>query len=232
MKYGVLAIALLVAGCGSTMPDVRPLSTRQVETSPFARAYQMGKANLLADRAGLAIVMFEKALAIDPLSVAALNALGTAYDELHRPDVARTFYVKALSIEPGSADTLNNMAVSAAMAGDGAAARELFARAAHLDPANSTIRDNMQIATTVPRDRVASVPDMDAGRPRLERSGFSEFTLTIPSPGIKTQTLPALTGALPQAPTVASEPPRPAQATGSPTGSSIWRDFAAFIGIF
>jgi tetratricopeptide (TPR) repeat protein len=194
MKYAPLAVTLLLAACGGTMPEIRPLAMAQsLEMSPYAEAYQSGKAHLMADRVGLAIVMFEKALAFDPLSVAALNAIGTAYDELHRPEVAKAYYVKALAIEPNSADTLNNMAVSAAMAGDEAAAHDLFARAAQLAPANSTISDNIQVAGMTPQDDLASLPDADANRPRLERTGLSEITLTIPATVIETWTLPAPT---------------------------------------
>ena len=182
MRIAPLAMALCVAACGDATTDVRPLSSVQsVETSPFDRAYQAGKTHLKADRVGLAIVLFEKALARDPLSVAALNGLGAAYDELHRPDVAKTYYLKALAIEPKGADTLNNMAISAAMAGDTATARGLLVEAADLDPANSTIRNNLQIAALAPKDRPPSPPAADADRPGVERSGLMELTLTIPA---------------------------------------------------
>lgn len=197
MKYALFSLALLLAGCGGAMPDIRPLRpAHSVEISPFASTYAAGKAHLLANRAGLAVVMLEKALAIDPLSVAALNALGTAYDELHRPEVAKAYYIKALAIEPDSADTLNNMAVSAAIAGDMAAARSLFARAVGIDPGNSMIRDNVQHAAMPPQDRVARLPEVDPNRPRLERTGLSEFTLTIPTSIVETRTKPVPTGHL------------------------------------
>lgn len=186
-------MALCVAACGDATTDVRPLSTVQsVETSPFDRAYQAGKAHLMADRIGLAIVLFEKALARDQLSVAALNGLGAAYDELHRPDVAKTYYLKALAIEPKGADTLNNMAISAAMAGDPATARDLLVAAASLDPANSTIRSNLQIATLAPQDRPPSPRAAGTDRPQVERSGLMELTLTIPatSPASRDPLLP------------------------------------------
>src|SRR5262249_35040805 len=83
--------------------------------SPFQDAYETGKKHLMADRAGLAIVYFEQSLAIDPFSVAALNAIGAAYDQLFRFEIAKLYYMRALDIEPNGADTLNNMATSAAM---------------------------------------------------------------------------------------------------------------------
>jgi hypothetical protein len=148
MRYALLGAILLLFGCGGvTMPEIRPHAMPEsAAVSPFDNAYQAGKSHLMADRIGLAIVMFEKALLIDPLSVPALNATGTAYDELHRAEVAKKYYIKALSIEPNSADTLNNMAISAAMAGNLEESHELFLRAARLDPTNPTIVANLQIA--------------------------------------------------------------------------------------
>ena len=180
----------LVAACGGTMPEIRPHAMPEsARAAPFTNAYDAGKRHLLADRTGLAIVMFEKALAINPVSVAALNAIGAAYDELHRPEVAQMYYVKALSIESNSADTLNNMAVSAAIAGDQNTSSTLFARAASLDPNNPMIRENMQLAGLVPSGPLLTetpiMPEVIAAiyqnRPRIERTGLTEITLTLPA---------------------------------------------------
>lgn len=183
MRIAPLATVLLVAACGGgTMPDMRPLAPAQsTELSPFDQAYQAGKSHLMADRLGLALVMFEKALAYEPLSVAALNGMGAAYDQLHRPELAKVYYAKALILEPSGADTLNNMAISVAMAGDAAMARKLLNRAADIEPTNATIRNNLQIAGMAPQDPRPSQPDADVTRPQLERSGLMELTLTIPA---------------------------------------------------
>ncbi len=190
IRLAFLSSTLLVAACGSiSYPTVRPLPMASTEkVSPFEVAYEAGKRHLLADRAGLAIVMFERALTIEPRSVAALNASGAAYDELHRPEAAKRYYLKALAVEPNSADTLNNMAVSAMIAGDDTAARALLARAADLDATNPTIRENMQIAGLGPMPEpigepviVQDAPVADEDRPAIERTGFTEYTLTIPA---------------------------------------------------
>jgi tetratricopeptide (TPR) repeat protein len=138
-------VALLLPACGSAeLPAVRAhVLPESTTSSPFEAAYTVGKKHLAADRLGLAIVMFEKALVIDPLSVNALNACGVAYDDLHRYKVALAYYKRALMIEPNSADTYNNMAVSALMSQDYASAEAYFAQAAKLDPNNETIRNNM-----------------------------------------------------------------------------------------
>jgi hypothetical protein len=73
------AIALLVSACADAMPEIRPLPGHAAaDILPFDSVYAAGKAHLAANRVGLAVVMFRRALAIDPLSVAALNATGTA----------------------------------------------------------------------------------------------------------------------------------------------------------
>ena len=115
-NIALFAIAISISACAGSMPEIRQLPPQPTaEVSPFDNAYRAGKIHLRADRVGLALVMFQRALAIDPLSVAALNAVGAAYDKLHRRDLAAQSYAKALAIEPNSADTLNNMAISAAM---------------------------------------------------------------------------------------------------------------------
>jgi tetratricopeptide (TPR) repeat protein len=169
--------SFLVAACGGvTMPTVRPLPmTANDKMSPFDVAYDAGKRHLLADRPGLAVVMFERALAIDPGSVVALNAIGSAYDDLHRPDAARPYYVKALAIEPENADTLNNMAISAAMTGDTDTATGLFNRAAALDPNNPLIQENMRVAGLIPEPNTTMpvISDLAAVVSRQESRGVA-----------------------------------------------------------
>jgi tetratricopeptide (TPR) repeat protein len=200
MRYALVSAALLLAACGGGMPDIRahPLP-ESLAVSRFESAYEAGRRHWAADRVGLALVSFQAALALDPLSVAALNAVGAAYDELRRPDVARAYYAKALAIEPESADTLNNMAVSAALAGDEPKAAELFARAAGRDPEDATIRANLRFAGLA---HAAPSPS-DSGfldealaaaaesQPQLERTGLAEFTLVLPTSAVEAMLLPA-----------------------------------------
>jgi Flp pilus assembly protein TadD len=190
MRIVVLLASTLLAACGSIdFPEIRPhVMPESAAVAPFEKAYEAGKSHLMADRVGLAIFMFEKALVLDPNSVAALNAIGVAYDDLRRPEVAKMYYFKALAIEPNSGDTLNNMAVSATIAGETKTAHELFARAAELDARNSTIRENMRMADASPEGRVAATPPQETDavaeeedRATLERTGVAEYTLTIPT---------------------------------------------------
>jgi tetratricopeptide (TPR) repeat protein len=210
MKYLLLASTLLVTACGGiSLPEIKPYTTETASVTPFAAAYDNGKKHLCADRAGLAIVAFEKALAIDPTSVAALNAIAMAYDQLHRPDVAKVYYLKALAIEPNSADTLNNMAVSTANSGDVKTASEFFTRAAELAPNDGTIHENMQLAGLA-SPAGPSPPDsgimpeviaaIDENRPQIERTGLDEYTLTLP---------PTTIQVMPLAPIAVSTLPKP-----------------------
>jgi Flp pilus assembly protein TadD len=175
-------VAALLTGCSTGGKlNVRPLGpTASVPASPFESAYQAGKNHLLADELGLAIVMFQKALAINPIAISALNANGIVYDELHRSDVAKRYYMRALAIEPNSLETLNNMGVSLRLAGKPNEARYFFQRAMAVDNSNKTIRANLARL-----DEIDTMPSLTASteqpeeRPDLERSGLAIYTLTI-----------------------------------------------------
>ena len=189
--------ALLLSGCSGLGFGERPLANASGgEPTPFDKFYAAGKQQMAANRLGLAIVDFERALALDPRSVRALNALGACYDDLHRYDIAMGFYKKALAIEPRSADTLNNMAVSLAMAGFPTDAEYTLRKAASLDPGNKTIQLNMASMNSLGAARAApkraEIPaaadaGFDPNRPRIERTGVQTYMLYIkkkPSPRV------------------------------------------------
>jgi type IV secretion system protein VirB1 len=206
MKRDVAAVAglLMLTGCGMPRIDIRPTGTAVSARSPAERAYQEGKADLAAGRAGLAIVAFETALANDPRSVSVLNALGAAYDELNRYDVAQTFYQQALKLEPDSPDVINNMAVSLRMAGKPEAA-QWFIRAARLDPKNSVIRANVTLAEADPavsRMAVPAAPRMaDIAAPRAVEAATPPVANTV-APRVADTAVARV--ALPVAPPVAT----------------------------
>ena len=175
--------ALLLAGCGGSL-HIRPVTNGGSALSRFDQLYASGKASLRQDRVGLALVYFEKALAIEPRSVAVLNAVGTAYDELHHPALASRYYAQALAIEPRSADTLNNMAVSALLAGKQAEARELFETAFAIDSRDARIRTNIALLDLMAAPRVARLQPNEGKAPGLviERTGPAAFRLNLPPP--------------------------------------------------
>jgi hypothetical protein len=190
----LLGSTLCVSACmGSGYPTIRPMHSQAIsQETPFERAYIEGKRQLAAGRAGLAVVAFERASRLDPLSVGALNGIGAAYDDLRRYDIALTYYKQALLLAPHNADTTNNIAVSLQLAGD-PAAREWFQRAAQLDPANQVISANIvqahadntnsrDVQGTTSQEASASPPSptVDANVPTLQRSGVAEFQLGLP----------------------------------------------------
>jgi tetratricopeptide (TPR) repeat protein len=179
-----LGATLLIAACGGGMPNIRPIGggSEGVALSRFDKAYAAGKASLQRNHIGLALVLFQKALVLQPESVAALNAVGAAYDELHFPGMAARYYAKALELEPRSADTLNNMAISAALAGRPDQARDLFAAALALDFDNPILRANLGLierADLAGTRMTGGAEEMLAGGPIIERIGMASFSLTV-----------------------------------------------------
>ena len=188
-RSAILLLSLLLAGCTMLGLGERPADNASAsEGSAFDRFYLAGKNQMAANRVGLAIVDFERALALDPRSVKTLNALGACYDGLHRYDIAMSFYKQALAIEPQSADTLNNMAVSLAMAGFPTDAEYMLRKAASLDPENQTIQVNIAgmnslgTAHAMPKrgeSQVAVSADSDPKLPHVERIGLQAYMLYI-----------------------------------------------------
>jgi Tfp pilus assembly protein PilF len=155
----LFAGGLLAACSGDKFPEIKPLTLDQSNVSAFDATYASGKDLMRTDHPGLAAVTFAKATLIDPQSVAALNATGASFDELHAPALAAPWYQRAIVIEPRSSDTLNNMALSAALAGDRARSLALFERALAIDPENAAIRANLAVLTTPPPSLPIATPD-------------------------------------------------------------------------
>lgn len=175
--------AIALVACGATGVDVRPVGAA-VTMTPFERAYQDGKLQLNAGRAGMALIAFQKAVALQPTSVAALNGLGAAYDDLHRYDVAQSFYKQALTIEPQNADTLNNLGVSQMMAGERDEAYATLANAASINPKEPVISANLAMVKAPHADQqVASTDAADNTRLHVQRIGERSYELHIPDDG-------------------------------------------------
>ena len=166
------------------MPEIRAVQTVPASgaVSAFDKAYGGGKASLQRNQIGLALVLFQKALAVRPDSVAALNAVGAAYDELHFPNLAARYYARALEIAPGSADTLNNMAVSAALAGRMDEARSLVAAALAIETGNPILLANVGLLARQGLAQPSVAGQLLRGEPVVERIGIAAFSLTIQPP--------------------------------------------------
>jgi Flp pilus assembly protein TadD len=76
-----------------------------------------GKQALEAGHGGQAVSLLERAAALPNPSWQTLNALGSAYDQQGRHDVAREQYQRALSLNPKETSIENNMGMSLALEG-------------------------------------------------------------------------------------------------------------------
>lgn len=187
IRFLAVLSTVWLAACSSGFPTIRPLALTGSGEAPshFAQNYEAGKTSMRHDRMGLALVFFEKALAIEPNSIAALNAVGAAYDELHHPDLAVRYYGAALALDPTSADTLNNMGISAMVAGRHDEAGDLFARALALDEENPRIRANIALlarTASKPAGGLPRHPSPAPPRPLVERVGPGVFRLVVAAP--------------------------------------------------
>ncbi|HTH15561.1 MAG TPA: tetratricopeptide repeat protein [Magnetospirillum sp.] len=173
-----VASLLLVSACSHL--ETRPLLSHQGTRQPaFDEAYDAGKRQLLAGRAGLALALFDKALRLSPRSVPALNGIAAAYDDLHLPDKAAPFYQLALEIEPENGDTLNNMAFSALIAGRPEQARQYFRRALALRPDDAVIKANASLVEKRTPPSPGKGGRSPEKRPRLELVGLSRSRLVL-----------------------------------------------------
>jgi Flp pilus assembly protein TadD len=193
LRRSAVLAGLILAGCsGDKLPEIKPVDTESAHLSRFDSAYAEGKRLMRLDRPGLAAAMFERALALDPKSINALNAAGAALDELHAPDLAAPYYARAIALDARNTDTLNDMAVSAIIAGRPAEARKLFSRALAIDPKNAVILANRRLLDAPPAERPQDRPPdvRTADDASLERVGAGAVLLTLP--GDQRPAIPAL----------------------------------------
>lgn len=102
---------------------------------------QLRKRDLDGARASL-----ERALAVDPMSGLASQAMGLLCDWTDRPEEARRHYSRALELAPVDADAENNMGVSYFLSGEHARAAEHLRRAVQLEPRDAAYRNNLALA--------------------------------------------------------------------------------------
>lgn len=112
-----------------------------------ARArHNAGVALLLTNRPQEAEQELEAAVALDPHSWRAWNALGRARDAGRAWEEARAAYERALALAPEEAAVLNNFGLSKLSAGDPDGAAALFARALEASPDLATAETNLRLA--------------------------------------------------------------------------------------
>src|SRR6185369_9054130 len=113
-RLGLLLLSgALLAGCAQlsgTDQSVWSFLEKKGQTETKLTDYELGKRSLQLGNLGLAISAFQKELALNPNSTAALNGIAIAYDRLGRHDIAQRYLDLALALDPKSVVTLNNYA--------------------------------------------------------------------------------------------------------------------------
>lgn len=133
--------------------------TEKPAVSSLEASLTRGRDHFAAGHYGLAVEAFRDAIERDPNSVAALNGLAAAYDQIGRYDLAIYHYERALTLEPGSAPTLNNMGFSYMLQGKFDLATVYLRDAQRRDQNDPAIAANRAVAEAALR---VSQPQPDA----------------------------------------------------------------------
>lgn len=104
---------------------------------------EVGRAHLARGQAFYGVAALEQARAARPGDWQVWSLLGTAYEQVRRPDDARAAWAQALAISPDNPAVLTNMAMSAMTKGDAATAEPLLRRAAAQPGASLKVRLNL-----------------------------------------------------------------------------------------
>jgi len=104
---------------------------------------EVGRAHIARGQAFYGVAALEQARNARPGDWQAWSLLGTAYEQVRRPDDARAAWAQALAISPDNPAVLTNMAMSAMTHGDSATAEPLLRRAAAQPGASLKVRLNL-----------------------------------------------------------------------------------------
>jgi len=138
---------VLLGDYGPGLEHSRKASERAGEHAEIrARAlHNSGLALLLTDREEEAESALEAAVASDPRSWRAWNALGRARDSRRDWEQARAAYERALVLAPHEGAVLNNFGLSKLSAGDPEGAAALFVRALEASPDLAAAETNLRL---------------------------------------------------------------------------------------
>lgn len=173
---GFALVEAVTAQARPTLPDDMRAASLNLP-QPDADPYATGRDLMAKGDVPGAMAAFRQALAQDPRSLDAMNALGVCYDRLGRHDLARSWYDAALAVSPDAGLVLNNVGWSLYLQGEYRAAIPVLRQAlADADPqvqANSQRTLNLiaarlaEAAATpaAPRARIVLAAD---GEQRLE----------------------------------------------------------------
>lgn len=107
---------------------------------------EVGRAHIARGQAFYGIAPLEDARNARPGDWQVWSLLGTAYEQVRRPDDARAAWTQALVLSPDNPAVLSNMAISAMTRGDIAGAEPLLRRAAAQPGATLKVRLNLALA--------------------------------------------------------------------------------------
>jgi hypothetical protein len=163
----LLMLALGACAGGGTSFDPRPAYRGPSDLAALTAAdpYTRGKLHLEAGRVGLALHQFRLALEREPDSIAALNGIAIAYDQLGRHDLARRHFDRALARDGGNVVTLNNLGRWHLRHGRLADARAHLHRALAADPGNAVVLANLQRSGADSSPATATAPAAPAADP-------------------------------------------------------------------
>lgn len=125
------------AGAPSTKAGVRAVNTED--------DLQRGKRYFAGKNYELAAESFRSATEKHPGNAKAWTGLATAYDQLHRFDLADRAYAEAIRLTGETAEILNDQGYSYILRGEYARAQQTLEAAEAKDPANSYVQVNMHL---------------------------------------------------------------------------------------
>lgn len=141
-----ICAGLTLGGCSLDLSGWKTVGIDR-ENPPLVAAsanLQMARSAFNNANYGIAIGHLERELGMRPDSVAALNGLGAAYDQIGRFDVAQRYYFRALELAPDPGTTLANLGYSNQLQGKPEEAARILELALHYGPNNAVANTNMQ----------------------------------------------------------------------------------------
>ncbi|MFC5371635.1 hypothetical protein ACFPIF_03680 [Brevundimonas faecalis] len=117
-----------------------------VQPANIEAMLEVGRAHIARGQAFYGIAALEQARATAPRDWRPLSLLGVAYQQVRRPDDAKTAWTEALRLSPDNPDVLTNAAIARMGEGDAPAAEILLRRAAAQPGATLKVRQNLALA--------------------------------------------------------------------------------------
>ena len=164
--------------------------------------YSSGRSAHGAGQLALALGHYEKALALEPDHVGALNALAVVHAQLDRTDEALKLFARARQLAPGVAHIHNNAGYALMRAGRLEEAEPALKLALALDPQSVPTRQNLELLARAQAERgpagpTAQLPEAAAlpalptpAAPRLVRVSPQVYSLELPAATVVAQAKP------------------------------------------